>query len=206
MGEVINVPITKGKTTIAINTDDIPDAVYKEIILQGLKTVLNRGMSKITKELYPKEDELKAAAMAKATANVQDVKDGKVRITGGKKKEATGTINTEAMRLARNLVKDAMKANGIKVSHVEASEITKAAKEVLAGDMGDGLLAQAKENIAKRKEKVGSITEGIISGIKISDKLVKAAETRKAKAKEQGSAGNITKGATRAKPTAHAHA
>src|SRR5262245_448893 len=45
-GTVLNVPITKGKGTIAINTKDIPDDVYNEVVLQGLKVLMNRGMSK----------------------------------------------------------------------------------------------------------------------------------------------------------------
>lgn len=49
--KTVNVPITKGKTTLAVNLDEIPDDVYTEIVLQGLKVLLNRGTSKVTKEI-----------------------------------------------------------------------------------------------------------------------------------------------------------
>ena len=55
---VVNVPITKGKTTMAVTLADIPEDVYQEALLQGLKVLLNRGASKITKETYPNGEEL----------------------------------------------------------------------------------------------------------------------------------------------------
>jgi len=64
----------------------------------------------MTKEAYPDETERKGAIKAKAEANVQDMYDGKVKITGAKTvKKASGAVMTEAMRLARNLIKDAMR-------------------------------------------------------------------------------------------------
>ena len=61
--QIVNVPITKGKTTLAVAIDDIPADVWSEVILQGLKVLLNRGTSKVTKETYPKADELAAKAV-----------------------------------------------------------------------------------------------------------------------------------------------
>lgn len=176
---ILNVPITKGKTTLAIDTDkDIPDDMYAEVLLQGLKVVLNRGASKITKETYPVADELKAAAMAKAAEQVELLRTSKVKVTGGKAKSGvSGAVMTEARRLARNLVKDAMKAAGVKISHVEASEITKAANALLAED--PSIVEKAKTNLDERAKV--PVAETIIAGIKISDKKVKAAEAKKAK-------------------------
>ena len=49
-------------------------------------------------------------------------------------KLADGPVRTECLRIARKLVKDELKAQGIKVSHVEASEITRAAKDLISKD------------------------------------------------------------------------
>ncbi len=201
-GTVINVPVTKGKGTIAINTNDIPDDVYQEALLQGLKVLMNRGMSKITKETYPNAEEMKAAAMTKGASNLEDIKAGKIRFTGGKKKLATGQIMTEARRLAKNLVKDEMKRQGIKISHVEASEITKAANALLEADAT--IVEQAKKNVEERQKKVIEGASSIVSSIKISDKLVSKAEAKKAASKGQLSAKQAGKVQARAKGEAHA--
>ena len=203
----LSIPITKGKGTLEINTDDVsengdvPAEVYAEALLQGFKVLMNRGMSKITKELYSDPEELKTAAMAKAAENLELIRTGKIKFIGGAKTaKLSGAVNTEAMRLARNLVKDEMKKSGIKISHVEASEITKAAKEVLASDNGASIIEMAKANLADRSKV--PVASSILSSIKISDKKVAAANARKAK--DQLSAKQAGKVKVRAK--AHASA
>lgn len=197
----LNVPVTKGKTTIEIDTEKLPDNVYQEALLQGLKVLANRGASKITKETYPDEDEMKAAAVAKAQEQVEALYEGKVRITGQKKAAgASGAVMTEARRLAKNLVKDGIKAAGMKVSHVESSVITKAANELLNSEQGPGLIEQAKANLEERsKVKLGIDIKSLVHE---SPKLKAKAEERKAKAKETLSA----KQAGKVKPRARAEA
>ena len=198
---ILNVPCTKGKGTVAINTEtDLPDAVYAEALLQGLKVLMNRGMSKITKETYPDAEEMKAAAMAKAAENLEAIREGKIRFTGGaKSNKASGAVMTEARRLARNLVKDEMKRQGIKISHVEASEITKAANALLEED--PSLIETAKANLEERQKVPVKIN---VKSIPISQKKVAAAEAKKVKsglsAKQAG------KVKTRKKGEGEAHA
>lgn len=180
----LTIAITKGKSSVTINTDELPEEVYKEALIQGLKVLLNRGMSKITKETYPNAEELKAAAMAKAESNVTDAKAGKVKITGGKAKSGvSGVVMTEARRLARNLVKDEMKRQGIKISYVEASEITKAANALIADD--PTILETAKANLEERAKVPVKIN---VASIPISAKKKAAAEKAKAEKKGQLSA------------------
>ena len=175
---IYQVPVTKGKGTVEIDSDALPEAVYKEVFLQGLKVVTNRGTTKITKETYPDAEQLKAAAMAKAQEQVAAMLAGKIRIMGAKTDKVSGAVMTEARRLARNLVKDAMKREGIKVSHVEASEITKAANALLAAQ--PELIEQAKTSLEER----GKVKVGIdVKAIPVSDKKVKAAAAKKAKDK-----------------------
>lgn len=176
----LQVPVTKGKATIEVDVDAIPQDVFTEVVLQGLKVLLNRGTSKITKEAYPNEDELKSAAMAKAAEQLELVMTSKIKFTGQKKAAGvTGAVKTEAMRLARNLVKDEMKRAGIKVSHVKASEITAAAKELL--EAMPELIEQAKVTIEARSK------VDVSAAIKIKDlvhedaELVKKAEARRSK-------------------------
>lgn len=177
----LQVPITKGKGTIIIDTDAIPEDVYREALLQGLKILANRGTTKITAETYPNEDERRKAAMEMAEKQKELIMTGKIKFTGQKAKKASGAVMTEARRLARNLVKDEMKRQGIKVSHVEASEITKAANALLEAD--DSIIKQAEQNIAERDAKIKGtgLAINVKDLIKVSDKKVAAAEAKKAK-------------------------
>lgn len=186
---IFKVPVTKGKATLDVDMDRLPDAVYREVILQGMKVVLNRGMTKITKETYPNADELKAAAIAKASETVEAMYAGKIRIMGAKAEKTSGAVMTEARRLARNLVKDELKRQKVKISYVEASEITKAANALIAAD--PSIIKAAEESLKARDAKSAGIKEklaGLVQAVPQSEAKKKKAEADKAKAKEQLSA------------------
>jgi hypothetical protein len=204
--QVVNVPITKGKTTLAVSIDDIPADVWAEVILQGLKVLLNRGTSKVTKETYPKADELAAKAVETAQAQLELVMTSKIKFTGGKKKSgATGAVMTEARRLAKALVKDELKRAGIKISHVEASEITKAANAYLETAKGAELIEQAKKNLADREKVSIGDTINVATLVHISPELVAKAAAKKAKGGTLSAkqAGMVKAKAKPAQATAH---
>lgn len=205
---IVTFVLKNGAGNVDVDTSKLPDDVYREALMQGLKAIAERGMSKLTKETYPDEAERKAAIHAKAEANVQDMYNGKVKIAGqAKTKKASGAVMTEAMRLARNLVKDAMKANSIKISHVKASEITAAAKQLLEND--PSIIATAEANLAARLETPAKID--IKSLIKVDPGLVAKDEAKKAEAKANKplsakQAGKVAPRAKGAKPTLQAGA
>lgn len=202
----LRIPITKAKDFIEIDTAAIPIEVYQEALLQGLKVLLNRGTSKVTKETYPNEAELKAKAMAVAQEQVELVMTGKIKFTGAAKAKTkeSGKVMTEARRLARNVVKDAIKASGGKISHYEAKDITAAANELLKND--PSLVEQAKVNL-EALEKAPSATVDIKSLISVSAKKVAQADAKKAKEKADAplsakQAGKTAKRKPAAQPTA----
>lgn len=202
----VNVPITKGKTTLAVDTDTIPDDVFAEVVLQGLKVLLNRGMSKVTKEAYPNADEMKAKAVEVANAQLELVLTSKIKFTGGKKKSgSTGAVMTEARRLAKALVKDELKRAKIKISHVEASEITKAANLYLESERGAALIEKAKANLAEREKVTLGDVFDITAIVKEDPKLVAKAEAKRKggglSAKQAGKVAKRAKGEAQA--TAH---
>jgi hypothetical protein len=164
-------------------------------------------MSKLTKEAYPVEAERKAAILAKAQANVKDMAEGKIKITGKTVKKVSGAIMTEAMRLGRNLVKDAMKAAKIKISHVKASEITAAAKALIESD--PSIVATAEANLNARVATPAKIN--IADLIKVDPELVKKDEAKKAAEKaakplSAKQAGKVAPRAKGSKPVAQASA
>ena len=179
---ILTIPVTKSKGSVEIDTSTLPDDVYREVLIQGLKVLANRGMSKITKASTKDEAELKTLAQEQAEKNVEAIKAGKIKFSAGvKAKKASGKVMTEAMRLARGIVKDEIKRSGGKVSHYEASEITKAAKAYLEAD--PTIIEMAEENLKKREATPTPTTINLAELIKASPKLVEAAEKRKAEKK-----------------------
>jgi hypothetical protein len=203
----ITVPLKNGAGEVRVDTRSFNDEVYKEVLLQGIKAIAERNMSKLTKEAYPVEAERKAAILAKAQANVKDMAEGKIKITGKTVKKVSGAIMTEAMRLGRNLVKDAMKAAKIKISHVKASEITAAAKALLESD--PSILATAEANLNARVATPAKIN--IADLIKVDPTLVAKDEAKKAAEKaakplSAKQAGKVAPRAKGSKPVAQASA
>lgn len=181
MAQTIKVPVTKGKGFIEIDVDALPEAVFAEVVLQGLKTLVNRGASKVTKATYPDEAELKAKAMEVAAEQVELLKTGKIKFTGAKSSnKVSGAVRAEAMRLARNTVKAAMKEAGLKVSHYDAKDITAMAKELLEGEEGAEIIKTATANIEAR-EAVPASAKLDFTKIAANPKKVAAAEAKKSK-------------------------
>ena len=211
---VIKIAVTKGKDVVEIDTDALPQAVYEEALMQGLKVLVNRGMSKITKAEYGDEAIVRTEAMFKARANVDDILAGKIKFTGkaAAKSKVSGAVNTEAMRIARNRVKDAIKANGMKISYVKASDITAAAKELIAAEDADNpesCIALAKITLEKRAETPVAID--IKSLIAEDPTLREKGEAKKAAEKaERGlsatQAGKVKGRKPKARPTVEAGA
>src|SRR5579863_6332046 len=138
----IQIPIPKagvGVTfevdTDTFNDDKFPLPVYLEIMLQGCKTLLNRGQSKLksSKGLEGKAlADAQKAILEVVQKQYESMLAGETRITGGKAKlkGVEREVKAEAMRLARLAVRDAIKASGGKISHYSAKKITEAAEEV----------------------------------------------------------------------------
>jgi|SRR5579872_4850939 len=202
--DYILIPITKSKANIEVCVDDLPAEVYREVLVQGLKVLLNRGMGEI-KTTGLKDKELATAqkiAMDKAEENLERVYSGKIRRSAASKaKGLSREVKTEAMRLARALIKDAIKRGGGKISHYPAKEITALAAEYLEGEGGKVLVATAEANVNKLKEEEKSIKIDV-SSIKADPELVKKAE---AKAKAKAKPGVTPKAKPQAAPQHAAH-
>ena len=106
------------------------------------------------------------------------------------------------MRIARLLVKDALKRAGEKVSHYAAKEITTAAAEVLNGEQGAEIMKQAEQAIKEREAKEKALKIDL-TALKPDKELVKKAEDKKAKAKKPVPAGVVAKAKPAAQHVAH---
>lgn len=194
--QIVKVPITKASTKgeasyVEICWDDLPDDVAKEVVLQGLKTLMNRGMSKITDA--KKDVKAREAAMEVAAKNAENLYAGQIRMSAGVRTKITGAVKTEAMRLARALIKEALKASGKKVSLIPAKVISQYAEALLQDEThGAECWAKAKATIeAREKEKDGSLADlkGFTADIKEDAVLVqKAAKAAASKRKPKAEA------------------
>lgn len=204
---IIKVPITKGKGTIDLDTNALPEAVYAAFVIEGAKQYLNKGMTKITKEFYsdskktPEDNaaELAQAAMTKAAENLTKLMAGNLgRAKSTATKGISGAVMTEARRIARNMVKDQMKAEGLKVSHYKASEITAAANSLIAAQ--PEIVEMAKASLDER----GKVKIGIdVKGIPVDQGLVAKIEAEKvAKAKDKPLSAKQAGKTTKHKPSA----
>ena len=182
----MQIKVTKAKANIAVDFEKLPQEVYEALLAAGAEVYLGKKMTKITAKDISDETARKAEAMRIAQDNLEQLYAGNLAHFGRAKKAAkvSGKVNTEAMRIARQMVKDAMKEEGIKVSHVDAKEITALAKEVIASEAGAGIIAQAEANLAAAEEKKAGIGLGdLVKSIKINPKKKAAAEEKMAKDK-----------------------
>lgn len=196
--QLMDIPISKGKDlffTLDLNEimdPDFPADVYREIIFQGLKQVINRGFSvqESAKKMSEAEQAKHNATLLKiAEENMEKYRKGEIRVSGGKAKTKglARAIMTEATRLAKVIVKDGIKRAGkVKVSHVAAREITALAKQYLETEAGAELIEEATATVKGREKAEAKVLTGIdLSGIKADPKLVaKSKEKNKKPAKE----------------------
>lgn len=221
---VLNIPITKaGGRTIAVDTDtDLSDIMFKLALEEGLKVLLNAKMSKIGAQSKLEGDELTKSqddAFAIAEKNFAAIKSGEFK-KGGRGSAASSSkipreVMTEARRLAKEVIKNEIRAAGMKISHVEPRDITAAANNLLETD--PSYIEQAKANIEARNaiapvnaedENAKASARSKLASLGLSGespKLLAAAEERKAKSKAILSKTQAGKAAPRksAQPAAH---
>jgi len=217
---VMSVPINKAGKSFEVDLSSLPEEVYAQAMLEGLKVLLAAGItsSKFPTKGLEGEELAKAqeAISAKVEENVANLYSGNLKksraaSTSGK---VPGVVMTEARRLAKAVVKDEIRAAGGKVSHYEASEITKAANALIEAD--PSFIEMAKANIEARTAKLPK-AEGAdkaaaaqaflnsLGGVKASEKKIKAAEEEKLARKATLSAAKAGKVAPRKGSQATAH-
>ena len=209
------------------DADALPIEMYRLIFQTGLDTLVNSvGMSKklpgITKLEGADAEKAKEAVRKQAKENIQALLDGSIKVRGKTTGAAkvSGAVETEALRLAKDMVKDHIRSQGQKIGAYKASEITKAAKDVLRDN--PSLLKKAEANLKDRENAASntkSLDLGKLFGAKASSDEVKAKPKgeglKKAREAKEEKAGTATKTkpaqapvAAKAKPKggeSHAH-
>ena len=214
---VYKIHITKAGKDAALEVDDaqFSNEVFAAIFAEGLKTVLNSKMTKITgmKELSGEAlAKLQADAMSIAEKNLAALISGTFKFPGVKaKKPESREVTNEAMRIARDEIRDTLRAHKITLSHVPAKDITAAAKALVESEGGNNkYITLAKEAVAKRAEAPSIGIDLAALGLHADPAKVAAAEAARAQrgnnlsAAQAGRTNRTVGKASRAKPTASA--
>ena len=214
---VFEVPLKGGCGTFTIETGSLSDEVMQAVFLAGLTHFFNsangatKALAGITK-LEGAELEARKAEVHKACQKTKEQLEAGQVPGKAKVAKASGAVQTEAMRLAKNIIKDLIKSNGQKVGAYKPKEITEAAKIYLERNRAT-IIKLAEKNLAERAEEAKG-TKGLdlkgLFGAKADSEEVKAkpkvAPKRKAKGEgEPLSAAQAGKAAPRAKPKGEAH-
>jgi hypothetical protein len=196
--DFIRVPLPKASIKdeaifAVVDIDKLPEQVFTEVILQGLKALVNRGpMTKITGQ---KTDKSRQDAVEAAQSNIDALYAGKIRFTQGQKTAIPRAIRTLALNKARFLVREALKNAGERPNLYKQRLITEAAEGVLGSAVGLELIEEARAEVAAREEKAKAID---ISFLKPDPELVAKEKEKvaKRKAEPKFTAADIAKAVT----------
>lgn len=160
---ILDVPVKKAGAVLQFDTDKLKgedmNDVRVHIYMHGLIPLVNARQSNVptpTAQAKMKPEEVeghKAEAMKRALENINALYEGKIKATkGAKASKGDKLVEAEALRMAREQVRDAIKKDkDRKISHYKASEITVIARELLAAS--PELMDEAREALAKRTAK-----------------------------------------------------
>lgn len=176
---IMQIPITKASVaakgdrpakvvTLDVDTSAIPEDMYALAMYEGLKVLLNARMSPklvgaVTKLTGKDLEAAQAAAMKIATENLSNLMKGEIKAKKSKTAKALDAdgqpiakeVMTEALRQAREVVRNEIRKAGQKISQYKASQITEYATQVVAAD--PSYIAKARDAIAAREQIVAAI-------------------------------------------------
>src|SRR6266851_352406 len=150
------IPLKGGCGHVTLeDADAVPLEMYRYIFQQGLEAIVNSvGMSQLLKGITKLEgtdaEKAKDAVRKQARANVQDLLKGQIKRKGARSEavKVGDAVQTEALRMAKEMVKDLIRQSNQKIGAYKASEITSAAKDVL--EANPDLIKKAEANLAER--------------------------------------------------------
>jgi len=205
-----DVALKQGLVIEGFNFSTLPNETYIHLLEIGLKTVAEQANG--AAKAFAGITKLEGKALEDRKAEIQKAVDKTVeqlkanQIPGAKKAKASGAVNTEAMRLAKIVVKEWIKSKNMRIGAFGAKELTAAAKKVL--ESNPQLLVQAQKNLDSRAAEVKGTKEiGLeaLFGAKVNSDEVKAKPKALPKKKEKGtiSAKQAAMVAPKAKPGTH---
>lgn len=187
-GHVFNIRIAKASKSVAVQFDELPDAVKLYIVEKGLSTLLNAATAKITEKVEPDEAARADQAWGEAMKKLDALRAGKIKTSGVKADgEISKAVMTEANRLALLVIKAKIKEEGKRYSDYATKALREAAGVYLK--QNPALIETARANLdaeaklAKVVESAIDVSALPIDVEKVEKRKAKAAETKAAKEK-----------------------
>lgn len=188
---VVKIKLKGDVGEVECNISKLHDSAYMQALIEGVTSLVNSvGMSKIlpgvTKLTGTEREERVKAILKQATQNVEALYKGTIS-KRGKAVKTSGAEQTEAMRLAKGMVKDLIREQGQKIGAYSAKEITEAAKKVL--EANPKLYDTARKNLEARAAETkaaGGVDLTTLLGAKAATEEVKAKPKVPSKPKAKG--------------------
>ena len=192
---VYQIQISKAKRNLNVKSTDFSDEMYRAIFSEGLKSILNKGMSKIkVKDLEGDElDEARDEAFKQAEENLEALKRGELKKRRGGAAKDSRDVVMEARRLAKEAVKDAYRAANKKTTGIKASVFTASANELLESEDGEMFFEKARVNVEKMRtrEKVNIKVTGKLAQLIASAETAKPRGAHLGRKKEGAATGDV---------------
>lgn len=142
----MEIAIAKANTSLDVNVEGLEPNVLEYVIKYGLTQILNDAHSSVTPASEPDDDARKAKALSLAEKKLAALVAGEVRSHGTR----TGDpVMAEAIRLATQIVRNAIKASGKKLGNYSADQIRAAAVKYI--NSHSELLDAARVNVETNK-------------------------------------------------------
>lgn len=141
----MQVNVGKG-ITLEIDHTALPEAALNHAIMIGLRNILMDSHASITTEEYPDANAREAAARAMVDKKLAALLAGEVRVASSREGDP---VRAEAIRMASDIIKAALRKKGTKVSDVEPKAIREAAVKLLERDAS--ILAKAKARVDEQR-------------------------------------------------------
>jgi hypothetical protein len=126
----------------------LPEAALNHAIMIGLRNILMDSHASVTKEEYPDDAEREAAARAMVQKKLDALMSGEVRVASTREGDP---VKAEAIRMASDIVKAALRKAGKKLSDYEPKAIREAAVKYLGTDQGADIMAKAKTRVEEQR-------------------------------------------------------
>lgn len=194
-----NIKVTKAKQALEVVWEELPDAIKLRIIEEGLGKLLNAATAKVTAKSSESPESMASQALGLAQKKLDSLKKGELRAKVSRDGKVSGVVMTEARRLAKNIIKQQIKAANKKILDYEAKAITEAANVYLTNHPELVAAAQASIDAAKGLATQAGVDVSAIpvSEAKKAKRIAKNAEARAATAAKDAGKPGPQKSATK---------
>lgn len=139
----MQVNVGKG-IELEIDHTALPESAMNHVIMIGLRNILMDSHASITTDEYPGAAESDAAARAMVAKKLDALMRGEVRVQSTREGDP---VRAEAMRMATDIIKAALRKAGRKVADIDA----KALREKAASLVTPELMAKAKARVEETR-------------------------------------------------------